>query len=427
VLTVPSRSTAGPRRTSRRPAVVGAAAALLGLYGAFSVLGGLQDGLDPLPALGGVVLLLTAAGLLWGGRVGYWLGLTVTAILTTLVVQVLVRHRETALGVAAGVMTAPLLLLAVPAARRPPPPPEPVAAAAAPTLDADAARSPAWIKERSGWGGAVAAVLLGLFLLAGGVAMTWSGQGSQRGLGVSLALFGLACIVMCPTVAPKRRHGQPTLETLRIGGRQESGVAFPYSRTTVAVSLAGLFLMGLAMLGVAVAAAPPLLIRLVGIVGGVALLLLVVLVALRRGAGRRLRVVLTPSAVVYAPGEVAVMVPWAAITDVTRFAATYFTRGAVARQRFVQLVVNNRNAVHRSGLARGLLAERGDTVSLPVNALDVTPALLYQALRYYHRHPAARQELASGPGLERVRRGDFDQPAAPEYDPVPQNRDALDD
>jgi hypothetical protein len=405
-----SRSTAGAGRAGRRPAIVGAAAALLAVYGALSLLGGLQDGLDPLPAVGGAVLLLTAAGLLWGGRAGYWLGLAVTATLTVLVVQALVRRPQAALGVATAMVAVPLLLLAVPAARRPtpsssPPSPEPAAAAATPAPEPQGRRSPGWVEERRGWGGVAAVVLLGLFLLAGGLGMAQGGHGSQRGLGASLALFGLAGIVACPTVAPRRRRGQLTLQTLAVGGRQETGVAFPYSSAIVAASLAGLLLMGLAMLGIAVAADPPLLIRVLGLVG--AALVLVVAAVVGRGAGRRWRVVLTPAAVVYAPGEVAVVVPWAAITEVTGLAATYFTGGAVARERFVRLAVRDPSAVQHRRRARRLLGGRGDDLRLPVNALDVAPALLFGALRYYHRHPAARQELTSPAGLERVRRARF--------------------
>jgi hypothetical protein len=44
-------------------------------------------------------------------------------------------------------------------------------------------------------------------------------------------------------------------------------------------------------------------------------------------------------------------------------------------------------------------------ITLPVRTLDIDPALLLEALRYYHQHPQARDELATQAGLARVRHG----------------------
>ena len=44
-------------------------------------------------------------------------------------------------------------------------------------------------------------------------------------------------------------------------------------------------------------------------------------------------------------------------------------------------------------------------IILPILALDVDPALLYEALRYYHQHPRARDELTTQDGLARLQHG----------------------
>jgi hypothetical protein len=49
----------------------------------------------------------------------------------------------------------------------------------------------------------------------------------------------------------------------------------------------------------------------------------------------------------------------------------------------------------------------GADVSLPIRTLDIDPRLLCQALRYYHQHPQARAELATGAGLASVQHGQF--------------------
>lgn len=46
-------------------------------------------------------------------------------------------------------------------------------------------------------------------------------------------------------------------------------------------------------------------------------------------------------------------------------------------------------------------------VALPIRTLDIDPSLLYGALRYYHQHPQARDELATQDGLARVQHGQF--------------------
>ena len=44
-------------------------------------------------------------------------------------------------------------------------------------------------------------------------------------------------------------------------------------------------------------------------------------------------------------------------------------------------------------------------ITLPVRTLDIDPSLLYEALRYYHQHPSARDELNTPAGLARIQNG----------------------
>jgi len=106
-----------PHGWRSRPGVVRVAAALLGLFGLLLVLVEADEGqLGVAVVVTGLVLLLAAAALLWGGRLGYWLGLTVAALVALLLLGALTRRP----GIAGGVVTAtgalPLVLLLVPAA-----------------------------------------------------------------------------------------------------------------------------------------------------------------------------------------------------------------------------------------------------------------------------------------------------------------------
>jgi hypothetical protein len=47
------------------------------------------------------------------------------------------------------------------------------------------------------------------------------------------------------------------------------------------------------------------------------------------------------------------------------------------------------------------------SVAVRARSLEVDPAVLYHALRYYHAHPGARPELATDAGLRRIRTGDL--------------------
>jgi hypothetical protein len=76
-----------------RPAMVRVAAGLLLLFGLLLVLVEAGEGpLEVVVAVTGLVLLAAAVALVWAGRLGYWLGLAVAALLALLVVAALTRN-----------------------------------------------------------------------------------------------------------------------------------------------------------------------------------------------------------------------------------------------------------------------------------------------------------------------------------------------
>jgi hypothetical protein len=112
-----------------RPGVVRVAAALLGLFGLLlGLIEADRGNLDVAVVVTGLVLLAGAAALVWAGRPGYWLGLTVAALVALLLGVALMRDPGIAGVVVTVIGALPLVLLLAPAARRPrrtttPPPP----------------------------------------------------------------------------------------------------------------------------------------------------------------------------------------------------------------------------------------------------------------------------------------------------------------
>ena len=99
-----------------RPGVVRVAAALLGLFGLLVVLIEADEGqLGVAVVVIGLALLVTAAVLVWAGRLGYWLGVTVAALVAVLLLVALTRHPEIAGVVVTAIGALPLVLLLLPA------------------------------------------------------------------------------------------------------------------------------------------------------------------------------------------------------------------------------------------------------------------------------------------------------------------------
>jgi hypothetical protein len=409
----PSVLTAGWRS---RPGVVRVAAVLLGLFGLLLVLIEADQGqLGVAVVVTGLVLGFTAAALMWAGRLGYWLGLAVAALVVLLLLVALARRPEVAGVVVTAVGGLPLVLLLVPAARRPRrtakrAPPSPATAAA---LD----QPHGWTQPfAGGWGSFALLLVVGGLSTVVGLLMAVGGRGAERGAGATTGLFGLACLLTAPLFRPRRRRGRLRLETLRLGDRHERGIVVPYSGLQTAMALVATACMGLASLGLVVLAdtgddpgEPPWPARLIG-AAGVVVFGLAFFMGARRGWGRRWRVLLTPSAVVVAVGGARTVVPWAAIRQVRATQVTTYARGFPVREPLVGIDVSDLEAIQTGPLERLLLPlnrRLAADVTLPIRTLDIDPPLLYGALRYYHQHPQARAELATQAGVARVQHGQF--------------------
>jgi hypothetical protein len=396
-----------------RPGVVRVAAVLLGLFGLLLVLvEGDQGDLDAAELGVALVLVSAAVALVWAGRLGYWVGLTVAALVAVLLVVVLARRPGVAGVVVTAICGLPLVLLVVPAARRPRPATKPAPSSA--TLE----QPQGWTRPfAGGWGQFAFMVVIGGLLSAGGLVMALSSRGAERGAGAAIALFFFACLLTAPLFAPGRRGGPLRLETVRVGDRHERGILVPYSGLRMAIVLAASACLALASLGFVVFAdafaddpgESPWPVRLVGAVGtmffGVG-----GLVAARRGWGRNWRLLLTPSAVVIALAGARTVVPWEAIQQVQATEVTTHVRGVAVTEPLVGIDLSDPEAISTGPLERLLLPlnrRLAADITLPIRTLDLDPALLYEALRYYHQHPQARAELATQDGLARLQHGQF--------------------
>jgi hypothetical protein len=396
-----------------RPGVVRVAAVLLGLFGLLLVLvEGDQGDLDAAELGVALVLVSAAVALVWAGRLGYWVGLTVAALVAVLLVVVLARRPGVAGVVVTAICGLPLVLLVVPAARRPRPTTKPAPSSA--TLE----QPQGWTRPfAGGWGQFAFMVVIGGLLSAGGLVMALSSRGAERGAGAAIALFFFACLLTAPLFAPGRRGGPLRLETVRVGDRHERGILVPYSGLRMAIVLAASACLALASLGFVVFAdafaddpgESPWPVRLVGAVGTV-FFGVGGLVAARRGWGRNWRLLLTPSAVVIALAGARTVVPWEAIQQVQATEVTTHVRGVAVSEPLVGIDLSDPEAISTGPLERLLLPlnrRLAADITLPIRTLDLDPALLYEALRYYHQHPRARAELATQDGLARLQHGQF--------------------
>jgi hypothetical protein len=396
-----------------RPGVVRVAAVLLGLFGLLLVLVEADQGdLDATELVTALVLVSAAVALVWAGRLGYWVGLTVAALLVVLLLVVLARRPGVAGVVITAICALPLVLLVVPAARRPRSTTKPASSSAA--LEQPPGRTRPFA---GGWGQFAFMVVIGGLLSVGGLVMALSSRGAERGAGAAIALFFLACLLVAPLFAPGRRGGPLRLETLRVGDREERGILVPYSGLRMAMVLGATACLALSMVGFVVFAdafaddpgesAWP--VRLVGAVG-VVFFGVGGFIAARRGWGRRWRLLLTPSAVVMAMGGARTVVPWEAIQQIQATEVTTHVRGVAVSEPLVGIDLSDPQAISTGPLERLLLPlnrRLAADITLPIRTLDIDPALLYEALRYYHQHPQARDELATQDGLARLQHGQF--------------------
>jgi hypothetical protein len=104
------------------------------------------------------------------------------------------------------------------------------------------------------------------------------------------------------------------------------------------------------------------------------------------------------------------VVPWEAIQQVQATEVTTYARGVRISEPLVGIDLSDPEAIQSGPLERLLLPVNrrlAADITLPVRTLDIDPALLLEALRYYHQHPRARAELATQAGLARVQHGQF--------------------
>lgn len=338
-------------RWRSRPGVVRVAAVLLGLFGLLLVLVEADQGdLDAVELVTALVLVSAAAALVWAGRLGYWVGLTVAALIAVLLLVLLARRPGVAGLVVTAICALPLVLLVLPAARRP-------HAATGPARSTAALERPqGWTRPIAGWGQVAFLVVVGGLLSVGGLVMAVTGRGAERGVGASIALFFFACLLTAPLLAPGRRRGRLRLETLRVGDRHERGVMVPYSRLRMVMVLVATACLAMATLGFVVFAGAfaddpggsPWPVRLVGVVGvvffGVGGFMLA-----RRGWGRRWRLLLSPSAVIIAAGGARTVVPWESIQQVRATEVTTYARGSGSANRWWASTLATRRRFGRVG------------------------------------------------------------------------------
>ena len=89
---------------------------------------------------------------------------------------------------------------------------------------------------------------------------------------------------------------------------------------------------------------------------------------------------------VIAAGGARTVVPWEAIQQVRATEVTTYVRGVRISEPLVGIDVSDPQAIQTGQLERLLLPlnrRLAADITLPIRTLDIDPALLYAALRYY--------------------------------------------
>jgi len=390
-------------------ALVRTAAGILAGYGGLLALAALDEGLALLVI--GAFLIGGGAALWWGRRIGYVIGVVVAALFLAFVLLGVALDPDGVGLVIAAFALLPLALLLLPAARRPAPP-EPVDAA---TTD----RTPApagWTRELAG-GRVKFVLLLVIFVVAilGAIAGLVAGEWRP---GLTILAFGLAGLCTMPVMRSWRRSGRARRVAVQLDGRRHTGISFPYSQLRSRAVLFGAVLLGLTSLGMLLWArdfadsnAELWQARVIGLAGTVFFLGGGIFALVRTG-GRGWQVVLLPDRVLVRYGPSRAAAPWASIVSIDADETTIFVpRGGQVREPFIRIRVDDPRSISGDGFdqaVRQLVPDSADEISVAVRALAVEPDLLYHALRYYHSHPQARDELGTASGLRRIRSEELD-------------------
>lgn len=224
----------------RTPVLVLVAAAWAGIPGLFTALGAAIAFIVALtstnPAwddvIGAAVVALVLCGLaavlVFGSRVGYWVGVAFFGLTCLASAGWGAVARDAGLYVLAGLLAVPLALLAPPAARRPRLPPE----------EREARKrtaTPFELPWPRGWTRGVARGWVKFsFMAAGGIGMSAGGVAVVVTSGFSaasaaFALFGFAILFVLPMLWPGPRIGRVGPTTVRAGGQVHRGTHFPYT------------------------------------------------------------------------------------------------------------------------------------------------------------------------------------------------------
>ena len=258
-------------------------------------------------------------------------------------------------------------------------------------------------------------VLVGALLTIGGAAMALSG-GEERGPGIVIVFFGLGLLLTTPLFKTWRARGKPVVQTTDRDGRTRTGLGFPYSRDLTRVSAYASLCMGLASGGFVLFAeefadagestTPFLVFGGLGTVlflgGGILMLI--------RNAGATWSLTLLPEGVQATAAGTKSFVPWDAIAWVEAFDFTFYSRGFANHEPHVGIKATDPELIEISKTGRMLMktnAMFGTDLAYPVRTLNVEPALLLHALRFYLEHPDARSELGGQVALRRVEQKSF--------------------
>jgi hypothetical protein len=258
-------------------------------------------------------------------------------------------------------------------------------------------------------------VLCGALAVLAGAAMALSG-GEERGPGVVIVFFGLGLLLTTPLFKTWRARGRPIMQTIDRDGRPQKGLGFPYSRDLTRMTSYALLCMGLASGGFVLFAeefadpgeskTPFLVFGTLGTIlflgGGILTLI--------RSSGDAWSLTLLPEGVQATAAGTHSFVPWDAIEWVEAFDLTVYSRGFANHEPLVGIKATDPDRIEISKTGRMLMktnAMFGTDLAYPVRTLNVEPALLLHALRYYLENPDARPELRGQEALHRVEKGFF--------------------
>ncbi len=261
-------------------------------------------------------------------------------------------------------------------------------------------------------------VAVGLLMLLAGVGISLSGGAEERGPGIAVGFFGLGILLTTPLFRNWKPRGRPSVRTMERSGRSRTGLSFPYAGDKIRVAGLAALCMGAATAGFALfpdSFADPgesvTGIRAFGAFGAIFFIGGGALVLVKK-AGNEWHLTLLPEGIVAVAGGSSSFAPWDAIASVRAVDFTFYSRGAAINEPFIGLNATDTDRIEISKAGRMLMKTNrlmGTDLAYPMRTLDVDPATLLFAIRFYLEHPEARSELESQAALQRVEQHRFDQ------------------